>query len=456
MVPLPSRELVERHSRPGPRYTSYPPATAWSVLDPSALDERLARADSTGGPLSLYVHLPFCPEMCRFCGCNVIATRDRSRADAYLDVLEREVALWASRLPRRRTFSSLHLGGGTPTFLSPSQLERLWTILTRHFTPTNEAELALEVDPAITTPEHLALLGELGFRRLSVGVQDLDPQVQAAINRIQTAEETTAIIDAARASGFTSVNVDLLYGLPFQTPATMRATLLRVLRMGPDRLALFGYAHVPWRKPNQRLLPTAHLPGPFERVELFVSAVRLLEEMGYRQIGLDHFARADDALARAQEEGTLGRNFQGYSADADTDTLALGVSGISDLGGAFLQNAHRLGEWEAAIDAGRLPVERGLSRSDDDELRGAAIRNILCLLALDVRDLHATFGDSADRLWTETRPSLEPLAADGLVALSPHGLRVTPLGRLFLRNVAMPFDHYLPPEDTVGTFSQTV
>lgn len=457
MLPMPSPALIDRYNRPGPRYTSYPAATEWArTFGPADLDAALARADRRPEPLSLYVHLPFCVEMCRFCGCNVIATRDRSRADAYLDVLEREAQLWADRLPTRRTVSQLHLGGGTPTFLSPEQLRRLYELLTRHFTLLPGAELALEVDPAVTTKEHLETLGGMGFNRLSLGVQDLDPQVQQAINRIQTEEETRASIEQARAAGFRSVNVDLMYGLPHQTPESTRHTFERVLSMRPDRLALFGYAHVPWMKPNQRLLPQAYLPGAMARVELFVSAARTLEAAGYRQIGLDHFAHENDALARAQADGTLSRNFQGYCVSAAPDTVAMGVSAISDVGGAFAQSIHKLGDWEKAIDEGRLPLERGLVRNDDDELRGAAIRTVMCLLRLDVAELRREFGAPADALWTEVRPALEPLSDDGIVELRDGGLRVTELGKLFLRNVAMPFDSYLPAKAGRQAFSKTV
>lgn len=458
MLPLPSHALIDRYGKPGPRYTSYPAATEWSAaFGPDDASARLAEADRPGEPLSIYVHLPFCEEMCRFCGCNVIATKDRSRADDYLDVLEREVALWARYLPRRRTMSQLHLGGGTPTFLTEAQLERLYRILTATFQPTSGAELAIEVDPAVTRPEQLQLLGRLGFNRISVGVQDLNPQVQQAVNRIQTAEQTERVIQAARAAGFNGVNIDLIYGLPHQTPETFATTIDRVLLMKPDRLALFGYAHVPWMKPQQRLLPEAYLPNTYQRVELLVSAARKLEAAGFRQIGLDHFAREDDELAIAQREGTLSRNFQGYTARTAPDTLAFGVSAISDIGGAFIQSAHKLHEWRAAIDAGVLPVERGRARTREDELRGAAIRMLMCLLKLDIAPLAQQFGPLAQWMFLRARPELEALAADGFLTLRTDGLDVTPLGRLFLRNIAMVFDAYLPEAQPARqAFSKTV
>jgi oxygen-independent coproporphyrinogen-3 oxidase len=444
MLPMPSAELIERYGGPGPRYTSYPPATEWTdQVGTREAAEALARAEKRPAPLSIYVHLPFCVEMCRFCGCNVIATRDRSRADAYLDTLEREIQLWASRLPHRREVSQVHLGGGTPTFLSEAQLARLDSILRKWFRILPGAEMALEADPDVTTVGQIKLLGMLGFNRISFGIQDLEPRVQEAIARIQSAEKTEEVIRTARAYGFRGVNVDLMYGLPYQTPETMKRTLARVLAMNPDRTAIFGYAHVPWVKPQQRLLPQAALPSPVQRVELFVTAARAFEEAGYRQIGLDHFARGDDELVTAQQVGVLTRNFQGYSVRAAPDTLAFGVSSISDVDGTFLQNSHRLSEWTAEVDAGRLPVERGLRRTQEDELRGTAIRMLMCLLRLDIAPLVDEFGPDAERLFADAREPLKALEKDGLISLRANGLDVLPMGRIFLRSVAMVFDAYL-------------
>lgn len=458
MIPMPSSDLVQRYGRPGPRYTSYPPANEWDDAFAAAdLERHLVKANAVNEPVSIYVHLPFCPEMCRFCGCNVIATRDRNRGDDYLDVLEQEVALWAARLPDRRSMSQLHLGGGTPTFLRPAQLQRLWEILTRHFKPTADAELAVEVDPAITTEEQLKLLGGLGFNRISMGIQDLDPKVQQAINRIQTAEATEATMSQARAAGFGSVNVDLIYGLPHQTPENFANTVDRVLQMSPDRIALFGYAHVPWLKPHQRLLPEAYLPGAMARVGLFVAASHAMEAAGYEQIGLDHFARAGDALTQGKKDGTLTRNFQGYAVHAANDTIAFGVSSISDVGGAFSQNFHKLSDWEEAVKRGAFPVERGLSRSADDEVRGALIRQLMCLMRLERSWVASELGAAGEAVYEEAVVRLEPLSQDGLLILRDDGLDVTELGRLFLRNIAMTFDAKQFEEVPVKkAFSQTV
>lgn len=456
MPSLPTEELIARYSGPGPRYTSYPAANLWREVDAHVALKAAERANGLQAPLSLYVHIPFCQEMCRFCGCNVIATRDRARGDTYLDTLEQELALWAARLPDRREVSQLHLGGGTPTFLQPSQLERLHRLITTHFSFTPDAEKALEVDPVVTTPEQLSLLAQLGFRRLSIGVQDLDPTVQEAIARPQTPEETERIIDEARRAGFENVNFDLIYGLPFQTPDTMRTTLGQLVRMSPDRFSLFGYAHVPWMKPNQRLIPAAHLPAAVERVQLFVTAAELLETAGYRQIGLDHFAHANDRLARAQAAGTLTRNFQGYAERAAPDTLAVGPSAISDLGGAFLQNTHKYSEWTKRVIEGDFATTKGHARTADDDLRAEAIRDIMCLFRLERSRLVEHHGSNAQTLWEEATAMLLPLRDDGLVELEPDLLTVTPMGRLFVRAVAMRFDPLLAAMEGKRAFSSTV
>ena len=297
MTSIPPPELIQKYDRPGPRYTSYPTAPEWTdAFGPDRFAEHLARADAVKGPLSIYVHLPFCREMCRFCGCNVVATHDRSRADAYLDVLEKEVALVARHLPNRRSFTQLHWGGGTPTFLDVKQLRRCHDIITRHFEFVPDGEKAVEIDPAITTRSQIDALAEMGFNRISMGVQDFDPRVQETVGRIQGEKETADLVQAARDNGFKGVNLDLIYGLPYQTPETWKRTLERILAIHPDRMAVFGFAYVPWVKPHQRLLPEAALPKTSDRVALFLAAVEAFTSSGYRLIGLDHFALETDEL----------------------------------------------------------------------------------------------------------------------------------------------------------------
>ena len=459
MIAIPSMQLVKKYDRPGPRYTSYPTAPEWSdaFKEPQYL-EHLARAEAQGGALSVYVHLPFCREMCRFCGCNVIATHDQTRADAYLDTLAKEVALVARRLPRRRTVTQLHWGGGTPTFLDEKQLARCHAIVAEHFQFASDCEKAVEIDPAVTTKSQVTLLASLGFNRISMGVQDFTPEVQQAVGRIQGEQETAELVRHARELGFRGVNLDLMYGLPHQTLDSWRDTLRRILAIRPDRLAVFGYAHVPWAKPHQRLLPAAALPDAEQRVRLFLTAAEVLGGAGYRQIGLDHFALESDELARAQEGGWLYRNFQGYTVRPADDTVAFGMTSISDIGGAYAQNAHKLKDWADAVEAGRLPVERGAAMSADDVVRRFTINRVMCLFRLDLGEIQEKFGDLARRAIEQSMGGLKELVDDGLVTFDGHLLQVTPLGRLLVRNVAMMFDAYLPrhARDEAPTFSRTV
>jgi oxygen-independent coproporphyrinogen III oxidase len=460
VIAIPSLDLIRKYDRPGPRYTSYPTAPEWTdAFGPAQFEQHLAAADGQKGPLSIYVHIPFCREMCRFCGCNVVATHDRSRADAYLDVLEKELELVARRLPNRRTVTQLHWGGGTPTFLDERQLTRCHDLIARHFEFARDGEKAIEIDPAITTRSQIDRLAELGFNRISMGVQDFDPRVQETVGRIQGEKETADLVQAARDNGFKGVNLDLIYGLPYQTPDTWKSTLSRILAIHPDRLAVFGFAYVPWVKPHQRLLPEAALPKTSERVALFLAAVEAFTGNGYRLIGLDHFALESDEMARAQDEGVLTRNFQGYTVRPADDTIAVGMTSISDIGGCYAQNAHRLKDWAEMVEAGKLPVAKGASVTADDVMRRFVINRVMCLLRLDLREVAERFGPAARAAIEESmRPGLPELVEDGLVTFDGEVLRVTPLGQLLVRNVAMMFDAYLPKhaKDKKPTFSRTV
>ena len=458
MIQIPPSELIRKYDRPGPRYTSYPTAPEWTEAfrEPQYL-EHLARAEKAGGPLSIYVHLPFCREMCRFCGCNVVATHDRTRADAYLDLLEKEVALVAARLPTRRQVSQLHWGGGTPTFLDEKQLVRCHEILARHFTFSKDAEKAIEIDPAITTRSQIETLAKLGFNRISMGVQDFDAKVQEVVGRIQGEKETADLVQAARDNGFRGVNLDLIYGLPYQTPETWASTLERILAIHPDRMAVFGFAYVPWAKPHQRLLPQEALPKTEQRLELFLGAVEAFTKAGYRLIGLDHFALESDELARAQEGGYLYRNFQGYTVRPASDTVAFGMTSISDIGGAYAQNAHKLKDWGDQVAAGELPIERGAAMTDDDVMRRFVINRVMCLLQLDLREVAEKFGEGARKaIEVNLRGGVAELETDGLVTFDGQVLKVTPLGQILVRNVAMLFDAYLKREGGKKQFSRTV
>jgi oxygen-independent coproporphyrinogen-3 oxidase len=455
--------LAPRYDRPGPRSTSYPPAPHFSdAVGPEDARALYAARGPDAPPLSLYVHLPFCEAMCTFCGCNVIVSRDAAIVDRYLRGLAREIELAATALASGRTdVVQVHLGGGTPTFFPPEALERLHGLLAHRFAIAPDAELAVEVDPRVTTAAHVETLARLGWRRMSLGVQDLDPRVQEAVGRVQSAEETETLVRRARDAGFSSVNVDLVYGLPHQGLEGFRETLEVVLaRLDPDRVSLFGYAHVPWLKAHQRRIDEAALPGPAERLALFHAGVEAFVGAGYEFIGLDHFAKPTDELSLARRRGDLRRNFMGFHTGAGTDLVAFGVTGIGDVSGTYLQNLHALSAWERALEEGVLPVERGYRRTEDDRTRGAVIQSLLCAGRAD-RSVLAPDGSDWQARFAAERARLEPMREDGLVTLDEEGVALTPLGRLFVRNVCMVFDAHLghaPPSRRPGAprYSRTV
>lgn len=448
-IPLPSEALLERYDVAGPRYTSYPTVPSWrSDFGAEHLSERLGEAAAAGPqvPLSLYVHLPFCQRLCWYCGCNVTVAREQSVADRYIDHVLLELEQVVERLGARRSLAQVHWGGGTPTFLSEPQLERLWRGLMRHLTLLPEAEVAVEVHPAITTPSQLALLRQLGFNRLSLGLQDFDPLVQHATGRLQTYEQTARLLQQARELGFGGLNVDLIYGLPYQEPESWARTLAQVVALRPDRLAVYSFAWLPEVLKHQRRLPAAALPTRRTKLELFRQAWATLVGAGWLPIGMDHFALPEDELARAQARRALGRNFQGYTVRAAPDVVALGASSISDVGGAYAQNVRNLPRYYERVRAGRLATERGLRLSEEDRRRRAIITELMCHFEVDL-------GEQAHRYAHELE-RLAPLEEDGLVRREGSRVRVTPLGRLFVRNVAMAFDAYLASGS--GRFSRTV
>jgi oxygen-independent coproporphyrinogen-3 oxidase len=451
---------LRRMAGPGPRYTSYPTAPEWSDAfgEADAL-AALARASSRADePLCLYVHLPFCERLCLYCGCTVEIHGKQSRADAYLDAVERELDLVGAALAGRRRLLQMHWGGGTPTFLSVAQLARLHAAVARTFTFEPGAEVSVEVDPHVTTPEQADLLTALGFNRVSMGVQDFDETVQHVVRRDQTVDETVGLVEHFRRNGVEGINVDLMYGLPEQTEAGFAATLERIAELRPDRLAVFGYAHVPWLKPVQKVLEKQRLPGPVERAALFGLALSRLGAAGYEVIGLDHFALPEDSLTRALHAGTLHRNFMGYAVQPAQDMAGLGMSAIGDLGGAFLQNARTTREYEPALAAGRLATVRGLRRSPEDDLRRATILSLMCRMRVDLDELERETGrEGLAEHFAQEWSELRPFAEEGLCTLTARRLDVTPKGRLFLRHMAMPFDAYLRGRGRgERRFSQTV
>lgn len=442
-------QLLERYDRPGPRYTSYP--TALEFNDGVRHDvyvERLARLNRAGdASLSFYAHLPFCEHRCSFCGCNVVITPHREVASRYLQAVEQEIDLLASHLPDRRIIGQMHWGGGTPTYYTPDQLGHLFDRLRQHFSFTADAEIGIEIDPRVTTHAHLDRLRSLGFNRLSMGVQDFDPKVQEAVNRIQSYELTRDLLTYARALGFGSINVDLIYGLPHQTVETFVKTLDQVLTLRPDRVAAYSFAFVPWMSAHMKELDRAALPPAETKLALLAATVDAFTAAGYRQIGMDHFALPTDELARAIDTQTLHRNFMGYTVTATTDMVAIGVSAIGSVQGAFVQNTKKLPEYYNAVAAGRFPIERGYALDQDDEIRRYVITELMCNFQLDVPAVEKRFAIDFDRYFADELASLtaatDSPVADGLLAVHAARLEVRPIGRMFVRNICMVFDKYL-------------
>lgn len=455
-IPPFDAELLRRYDRPGPRYTSYPTAPQFSnAFGDAELVEmaRLSNGDPIPRQLSLYVHVPFCFSPCFYCGCNRIITRDQSRSAGYLDRLVREVALVAPLFDRDRDVIQLHLGGGTPNFLKPGQLGELLESLSRHFhfSTAKNRDFSIELDPRFLNADDVEALAYLGFNRASFGVQDFDPAVQEAVNRIQSVEETRAVVDACRASGFRSVNIDLIYGLPRQNREGFGRTLDTVIETRPDRLAIYSYAHLPQMFRPQRQIDDSLLPSAEDKLGLLQLAIEKLSAAGYRYIGMDHFALPDDELSIAQQNGTLHRNFMGYTTHADTDLIGFGVSAISHIGDSFSQNPRDLPSWEAAIDAGRRPIWRGLALDPDDVLRADLIQQLMCQGEVDIPALEESHGIYFGPYFADDLERLKALEADGLVLVDERRIRVTDRGRLLLRVIAACFDRYLPrnlPSDT--------
>ena len=456
-------DLLRRYDRPGPRYTSYPTAPQFRA-DFGEADLRAAAAASNGDPiprrLSLYVHVPFCASPCFYCGCNRIITRDKARGEAYLARLFREIALAAQLFDRDREVIQLHFGGGTPNFLDPAQLREVVDTLRSQFRFSDAADrdISIELDPRFVNADHIAALAAAGFNRASFGVQDFDPEVQVAVNRIQSVEETRAVVDACRANGFRSVNIDLIYGLPRQTVAGFANTLDIVARMRPDRIAVYGYAHLPELFKPQRQINAAELPDAETRLQLLQLAIESLTAAGYVYIGMDHFALPDDELALAQERGGLHRNFMGYTTHADSDLVGLGVSAISHIGDSFSQNPRDLPSWQAALDEGRLPVFRGMRMDEDDQLRADLIQSLMCQGEVPTAALERRYDIDFADYFAAALAKLQPLVDDGLARIEPDRIVATSRGRLLLRNIAMCFDRYLDQPAAVAAprFSRAI
>lgn len=458
-APVWNAELIDRYDLSGPRYTSYPTAPQFQVnFGESEFAQAVERSNKSNRPLSLYFHIPFCSRVCFYCACNKIITADRSVASGYLDRLEREIAMQAELLDTSRPVKQLHWGGGTPTYLSDDEKGRLMDAIRQSFNLLDDdaAEYAIEIHPGDTTPESIAHLRNLGFNRLSMGIQDFDPLVQKSVNRFNSYAEVRQLVWAARQSGFKSISMDLIYGLPHQSWSSFELTLDMVMTLFPDRLSIFNYAHMPQLFKVQRQIHAADLPSPETKLEIMEKTTERLLSAGYAYIGMDHFARPDDELTLAQAEGKLQRNFQGYATHGDCDLASFGVSAISALGDSFAQNYKDLPKYYEAIDSGRLPIARGLELSNDDLIRAKVIEQLICHFELTFADIETRFGISFADYFKNELVALHTMIDDGLLVLDENGIQVTPAGRLLIRRICMVFDAYIDESGTQVRYSKVI
>jgi len=439
-------DLINRYDKAGPRYTSYPTALELhSGFTDQDYRQHIAKSNAAGGPLSLYFHIPFCDTVCFYCACNKIVTKNRNHAVPYLENLLKEIAMQGALFDKTRVVNQLHWGGGTPTFLSYPQMQQLMAATREHFhlRDDDEGEYSIEVDPRETNDHTIKQLRELGFNRISLGLQDFDPAVQKAVNRLQSEEQTFAVLEAARAEGFRSTNIDLIYGLPLQTVDTFAKTLETVLAVSPDRFSIFNYAHMPTRFKTQRQINDNDLPTADVKLAILQMVGLRLIEAGYVYIGMDHFAKPDDELAVAQREGKLYRNFQGYSTHSDCDLVGLGITSIGRVGDAYIQNVKELDEYDQLIKQGKLPVFKGVDLNEDDKLRREVITQLICHFSLNFSRIEQLFGIDFSHYFADELRALAIMQADGLLSLTSKDISVLPAGRLLIRNVCMVFDKYL-------------
>ena len=451
-------DFLARYNRPGPRYTSYPTAPVWNdSFGPADLETVLDQAEAAKTPVSLYMHIPFCESLCLFCACNVVIQKNKSVAPPYLDVLKHEMERVSRSVSKDRPVVQFHWGGGTPTYLSPEQIEDLFGFTRERFRFAPDSEIGIEVDPRVTSRQHLETLRKLGFNRLSMGIQDFHQDVQKAVHRIQPFEMTRDLLFAARELGFDSINVDLIYGLPYQTPQTFAHTVDQIIGIAPDRIALFSYAHVPWLKKQQGSF-VAHLPEGMTKFEIFRTGLLKFIEAGYLYIGMDHFAKPGDELSVSQQNRTLHRNFQGYTTKAGADLYGMGITAISGIQSAYAQNHRDIPSWQKAIAERGLATMRGYQLSDEDLLRRAVISRLLCHTIIVKDEISREFGIDFDDYFAEELRRFEPFRQDGLVLLERGEIRATWLGRIFIRNLAMIFDPYLEKQQLASKplFSKTL
>lgn len=451
-------EFVERYNRPGPRYTSYPTAPVWTdTFGPKEFEAAIADADRKATPVSLYMHLPFCESLCLFCACNVIIQKNKSVTPPYLAVLKKEIDHISRGVSRSRQVTQFHWGGGTPTYLSPEQMEDLFTYTRERFTFAPDAEIGIEIDPRVTTPAHMETIHKMGFNRLSMGIQDFKEDVQKAVHRVQPYEMTRDIIALARDLGFDSINVDLIYGLPYQTGESFAHTVEQIVGLSPDRIAMFSYAHVPWLKKQQGSF-VAHLPEGMKKFDIFRSGLLKFLEAGYLYIGMDHFAKENDELAVSQRNRTLHRNFQGYTTKAGADLYGMGITAISGIQDTYAQNHRDIPNWEKAVNERGVATMRGYRLSHDDVIRREVISRLLCHTVIVKDEISQKFGISFDEYFAPEIERLKLPQEDGLVVMNNKEIRTAWLGRIFIRNLAMVFDPYLEKQQLAARplFSKTL
>jgi oxygen-independent coproporphyrinogen-3 oxidase len=452
-------DLIKRYDKSGPRYTSYP--TAVQFTENYSLDDYRRNAElsnASGRALSLYFHLPFCDTICYYCACNKVITKDRSKADPYLHRLHREIEMQAALFDKSRKVNQLHWGGGTPTFISHEQMRELMAVTRKHFNlhEDDSGEYSIEIDPREVTRDSIFLLRDIGFNRMSLGVQDFNPAVQQAVNRIQSEKQTLDALQSARDAGFKSISVDLIYGLPLQTENSFAQTLDRIIEINPDRLSIFNYAHLPERFKPQRRINEVDLPSAASKLDILKMSIQHLTAAGYVYIGMDHFAKPDDELAIAQQEGKLYRNFQGYATHADCDLIGLGITSIGTVGRSFAQNVKELEEYYSRIDNNQLAVFRGVEIDDDDIIRRDVIMQLICHFQLDIKSCEARNKINFSSYFADELKQLEDMITDGLVTANTNEIKVTAAGRLLIRNICMVFDRYMKNTQEQKRFSRAI
>ncbi len=444
---------LSRFSRHAPRYTSYPTAVEFRDLAPEDIIDELKSTK----PLSLYFHLPFCKSACYFCGCNVVYTSKESKRKRYIDYLKKELEIWAKYLDTFRVVRQLHFGGGTPTFFTPEELREIYELIYSHFKNfEKDAEISVEIDPRFFSKEHMDVMKEYGVNRISFGVQDFNEETQKAVNRIQPFDLTKEAVDIARAAGIDSINIDLIYGLPFQTLETFKKTLELVKELNPDRLAVFNYAHVPWLKKGMRKIDETTLPTPEEKLKIFKYVIDFFENNGYKMVGMDHFAKPDDELFKAIEKGELHRNFQGYTTKGGADLIGFGLTSISETEKAYFQNYKDLKSYEKAIDDGKLPVFRGVKLNDEDLIRKYVIMEMMANFSFDIERFEKTFGIDFRKKFENELKELEEFIKEGLVEITPKKILVNKTGTLLIRNIVLPFDEYFKKMANQKVFSKSI